>query len=59
MVYQAAYTIADPKAQINALIDDVVRSSLPTMTLDHAYEAKEHIVERILTLACPRCHQVG
>ena len=43
--YAAAYTVAEPEKQIHALVDDVVRSSLPTMTLDHSYEAKEHIVE--------------
>ena len=43
-VYAAAYTIAEPEQQIRSLIDDVIRSSLPMLTLDESYEAKAHIV---------------
>ena len=42
-VYEAIFTIQDPRGQINSLIDDVLRSSLPQLTLDEAFEAKEVI----------------
>ena len=45
--FAARYTIAQPQAQIRSLIDDVIRSSLPTLTLDESYEAKEHIVHSL------------
>ena len=45
--YAARYTIAKPEAQIRSLIDDVIRSSLPALTLDESYEAKEHIVRSL------------
>ena len=35
-VYAATYTIAEPESQIRSLIDDVIRSSLPLLTLDES-----------------------
>jgi len=46
-VTAAIYTIAQPKQTINALIDDCVRSELPKMTLDGAYENKANLVSEI------------
>ena len=39
-VYAAAYTVMDPDRILQSLVDDVVRSELPKMTLDESYEAK-------------------
>jgi len=45
----AVFDIVDPHAQIKAAVDDVVRSTLPTLLLDDAYLAKEEICHRILS----------
>lgn len=42
-VYDAYYKLDQPKAQIQAYVFDTVRSVLPTMELDSAFEAKEEI----------------
>eukprot|EP00435_Cladocopium_sp_Y103_P011258 s3545_g2.t3 len=44
----AHFDIADPFNQIAAEVDSVLRSTLPTMTLDESYEAKEKMVNEIL-----------
>jgi regulator of protease activity HflC (stomatin/prohibitin superfamily) len=46
-VYYAAYTIVEPNTVIQSLIDDVVRSELPKLTLDESYEAKASMVQEI------------
>mmetsp|Transcript_6494 Transcript_6494/g.13391 ORF Transcript_6494/g.13391 Transcript_6494/m.13391 type:complete len:278 (-) Transcript_6494:202-1035(-) len=43
LVYDAYYTLENSKAQIQAYVFDTVRSVLPTMELDSAFEAKEEI----------------
>lgn len=43
MIKEAVFDIVNPKAQINALVDDVLRSTLPTMDLDEAYSAKDQV----------------
>ncbi|CAK8995530.1 unnamed protein product [Durusdinium trenchii] len=48
MVKVAVFDIASPQAQIAAEVDSVLRSTLPTMTLDESYAAKEKMVEEIL-----------
>mmetsp|Transcript_26153 Transcript_26153/g.30975 ORF Transcript_26153/g.30975 Transcript_26153/m.30975 type:complete len:282 (+) Transcript_26153:48-893(+) len=42
-VFDAYYKLDQPKAQIQAYVFDTVRSVLPTMELDSAFEAKEEI----------------
>jgi len=49
MVKVAHFDIADPERQIAAEVDSVLRSTLPTMTLDESFEAKEKMVNEILT----------
>jgi len=46
-VYEAFYVLSNPRQQITAYVYDVVRSSLPTVTLDRAFEAKEDIAMAI------------
>lgn len=48
MIKVAHFDIADPFSQIAAEVDSVLRSSMPTMTLDESYEAKEKMVNEIL-----------
>lgn len=47
-VKQAVFEIVNPKAQIEAHIDDVLRSTLPSMDLDAAYEAKEKVTRSMM-----------
>jgi len=46
-VYEAAYTVIEPNRVVQSLIDDVVRSELPKLTLDESYEAKATMVHEI------------
>ena len=48
MVKVAIFEISTPHAHIKAEVDSVLRSTLPTMSLDESYEAKEHMVANIL-----------
>lgn len=43
LVYDAFYKLDNSKAQIQAYVFDTVRSVLPTLNLDAAFEAKEEI----------------
>ncbi len=42
-IYDAYYKLSDHKAQIRSYIFDAIRSTLPKMTLDAAFEAKDDI----------------
>lgn len=44
----AVFQVVDPQGQIRAHVDDVLRSTLPTMELDEAYGAKTSMVASIL-----------
>ncbi|CAJ1429242.1 unnamed protein product [Effrenium voratum] len=48
MVKVAIFDVASPTEQIKAEVDSVLRSTLPGMTLDESYEAKEKMVGEIL-----------
>lgn len=43
MVKTAIFDIINPEAQIQAQVDDVLRSTLPTLDLDEAYSSKDRI----------------
>jgi len=47
MLKVAVFEISDPEGQINAYVDNVVRSLLPTMELDHAYANKDTLCDQI------------
>ncbi len=42
-IYDAYYKLSDHKGQIRSYIYDALRSTLPKMTLDGAFEAKDDI----------------
>jgi len=42
-VYEAFYVLNDPSEQIKSYVYDVVRSTLPLLTLDKAFESKEMV----------------
>lgn len=42
-IWEAYYSLQDHKKQIRAYVEDVVRATLPTVTLDGAFESKEAI----------------
>ncbi len=42
-IYDAYYKLSDHKGQIKSYIFDAIRSTLPKMTLDSAFEAKDDI----------------
>ncbi|CAM9777613.1 unnamed protein product [Ascophyllum nodosum] len=42
-VYDAYYRLTDPQAQIRSYVYDVVRSTLPKLDLDQAFDSKEDI----------------
>eukprot|EP00960_Hanusia_phi_P035555 751785-Hanusia_phi.AAC.3 len=41
------FKLCNPKMQISAYVDDCVRSHIPSMTLDEAFEAKETLVDAV------------
>merc|ERR1712151_647928 len=47
-VKTAVFDILNPQDQMRAEVDNVLRSTLPTMTLDESYAAKEKLVSQIL-----------
>ena len=42
-VYESFYILQNPHAQMKAYVFDVIRSTLPTMELDEAFESKEEV----------------
>lgn len=46
-VYDAYYRLTNAEVQIHAYIEDVVRSTLPRMDLDQAFEAKEDVARAV------------
>lgn len=46
-VYDAHYRLTDPHGQIRAYIFDVVRSTLPKLDLDEAFEAKTELAHAV------------
>ena len=46
-VYEAFYVLNDPSEQIKSYVYDVVRSTLPLLTLDKAFESKEMVAQSV------------
>ena len=42
-IWEAYYSLEDHRKQIRAYVEDVVRATLPKVTLDQAFESKEAI----------------
>jgi len=49
MVQKAVFDIDDPESQIRAAVDNVVRSTIPSMDLDAAYCSKAALANGVLT----------
>mmetsp|Transcript_117454 Transcript_117454/g.339580 ORF Transcript_117454/g.339580 Transcript_117454/m.339580 type:complete len:211 (+) Transcript_117454:98-730(+) len=47
--YDAFYRLTDPRNQVQSYVFDVVRSTVPKMELDEAFQAKEDVAEAVLT----------
>lgn len=47
--YDAYYRLTDPRNQIQSYVFDVVRSTVPKMELDEAFQAKEEVAEAVLS----------
>lgn len=45
--FDAFYRLSEPGVQIRAHVEDIVRSKVPTMELDHTFETKEEIAHSI------------
>jgi len=58
-VYDAYFLLDNPRQQMSAYVDDVVRSELPTMTLDAAYEAKTEMADSVLKVMSAAMSQFG
>ena len=46
-IYSAFYVLSDLHPQMKAYVFDVVRAALCTMTLDHAFESKDEISNKL------------
>ena len=46
-VFEAFYSLQNPRQQITAYVYDTVRATIPTVTLDKAFEAKEDIANAV------------
>lgn len=47
MVEEAYFRLSNVQQQVTAYVDDVVRSKLPELTLDAAYEAKTEMADKV------------
>jgi len=48
-IYAAFYKLTNPVSQIQAYVFDVIRATVPTMTLDEAFESKEVVAAALKT----------
>jgi regulator of protease activity HflC (stomatin/prohibitin superfamily) len=58
-VYDAYYKLTRPELQIRAYVDDVVRSTMPRMSLDTAFEAKEDVARSVKESLDKVMHEYG
>ena len=58
-VYKAFYSLSNPRQQITAYVYDVIRSTIPTTTLDKAFEDKETISLNIKKYLSEIMHDYG
>mmetsp|Transcript_51788 Transcript_51788/g.93000 ORF Transcript_51788/g.93000 Transcript_51788/m.93000 type:complete len:299 (-) Transcript_51788:221-1117(-) len=62
MVQTAVFDVSDPVPMMKAEVDSVLRSTMPTMTLDESYEAKDKMVSQIKTAVsqamAPHGHEI-
>jgi len=53
------FKLNDPHRQIRAYVDDCVRSQLPSLTLDEAFESKERMASEIKDTVTKSMNQFG
>ena len=58
-VYDAFYRLADFDEQVGALVSDVVRAEVPKLSLDEAFESKDHLAEAIMKNLAPKMQSYG
>lgn len=58
-LYKAVFTLDNPRRQMSAYVDDGVRSEMPTLTLDAAYEAKTEIADNVHKELSTAMHAYG
>jgi regulator of protease activity HflC (stomatin/prohibitin superfamily) len=58
-VYDTFYKLSNAKFQIQAYVEDVVRSTLPRMDLDDAFEAKEDVAKAVKASLEKTMHEYG
>ena len=58
-VYDAFYRLANPELQIQAFVADVVRAEVPRLTLDEAFENKDHVAEAVKSQLASRMDDYG
>lgn len=58
-VEDAFYRLTNPQHQIKSYVDDVVRSTLPKMKLDEAYEAKAEVAKDVKSQLDKIMHEFG
>lgn len=46
-VKDAWYKLTDPSSQIRAYVEDVIRGSIPTRTLDEAFSSKDELAHAV------------
>ena len=46
-VDDAYYKLSNVESQLSSYVDDIIRSALPTLTLDEAFETKDHVAEHV------------
>merc|ERR1712051_517321 len=51
--------MGDPQGQMRAAVDDTVRSTIPSLTLDQAYAAKDSLTSIIKTVVFNNMHEYG
>jgi len=58
-VYEAFYSLTDPRRQITAHVYDVLRSELPNLELDSVFEAKEELAMSVKNALAETMTQYG
>lgn len=58
-VYDTFYKLSNAQFQIQAYVEDVVRSTLPRMDLDDAFEAKEDVAQAVKSALEKIMHEYG
>lgn len=58
-IEQAYYRLTDPRQQITSYVDDVVRSTIPKMTLNESFENKDQVAKDVKENLASAMEQFG